>query len=156
MAFYSRGPNKVQKPYVLKDMYLEYIKDKEEGSPYYISYNKFVTICTMYYKSMAEYIKEGKLYLLPYKLGEVSVLKKKPKNMTRETMSLDWEQTQKLGKQVYHTNDHTNYYKYVFSWGKLRAHFKHKGSYRMVFTREHKRDLAKKIKSGEYDYFEID
>ena len=153
--FYSRGLNKVQDCYVLKDMYKEYIKDKEEGSPYDISYSMYVELCTEFYKGVAEYIKEGGLYIMPYRMGNISVVKIRPKKLDFTSMSLDWKATSELGKQVFHTNDHTNYCKFRFHWTKKDAYFSNKGKYRMVFSRANKRDLARIIKTGNTTYFEL-
>lgn len=156
MAFHGRGPNKAQDPYVMKDMYQYYMRDIEKGSPYDIPYSTYVKLCSEFYKAIAEVVKEGGLYIMPYRMGELSVIKKRPKKLDFASMSLDWKATSELGKQVFHINDHTNYYKYRFHWKKQEAYFSNKGKYRMVFTRTHKRDLAKKIKTGNYQYFEID
>lgn len=152
--YFGRGKNKAQDPYTFKDMYTEYIGEIEKGSPYDISYQVFVEICSEFYKDLAEYVKEGGYYKLPYKMGNLSVTKKRPKKMNFESMTLNWKETARLGKQVFETNDHTGYYKYQFHWGKKDGIFNNKTKYRMVFTRFNKRSLAKMIKSGDYEYFE--
>jgi hypothetical protein len=153
--FYSRGKNKVRNPYTLQDMYKEYIKDKEEGSPYHIEYKSFVLICTEFYKGISKHILNGGIYFMPHRLGNISVIKKRPKKMTKFSLSPDWSNTQKFGKLIPHTNDHSDYYKFRFHWSKTDCYVSNKGKYRMVFTRENKRELAKKIKSGDYEYFEL-
>jgi len=153
--FYSRGKNKIKSPYTLQDMYKEYIKDKEIGSPYHIPYKDFVHICTEFYKGVSKHILDGGIYFLPYRLGNISVVKKKPVKMTRYSLSPDWANTQKYGKLIPHTNDHSDYYKFRFHWSKTDCYVKNKGKYRMVFTRENKRTLAKIVKSGDYEYFEL-
>ena len=153
--YYSRGKNKIQNPYTLKDMYEEYIKDKEEFSPYRIDYNTFVYICTEFYKGISKHILDGGIYFMPYRLGNVSVIRKRPAKMTKFALSPDWANTQKFGKLIPHTNDHSDYYKFRFHWSKTDCYVKNKGKYRMVFTRANKRELAKRIKSGDYEYFEL-
>lgn len=155
MAFWGRGKNRVQNPYTFKDMYKEYIKDKEEESPYNVDYNTFVSLCSEFYKEISEHILNGGIYFLPYRMGNISVIKRLPKKMTKFALSPDWETTAKIGKLVMHTNDHSNYYKYRFHWSKKDCYVKHKTYYRLVFTRKNKRTLAQKIKSGEYEYFEL-
>ena len=49
-AFFSRGKNKVQSPYTFKEMYLDYISDKDPDSIYYVSYSEYVDICSTFYK----------------------------------------------------------------------------------------------------------
>lgn len=153
--FYSRGKNKIKNPYTLKDMYKEYLQDKEEGSPYRIDYKTFVYICTEFYKGVSNHILNGGIYFMPYRLGNISIVKKKPAKMDRFTLSPDWANTQKFGKLIPHTNDHSDYYKFRFHWSKTDCHVKNRSKYRMVFTRANKRGLAKIIKSGDYEYFEI-
>ena len=153
--FYGRGKNKAINPYTFADMYKEYIKDKEEGSPYHISYSDFVYICSEYYKAISAHILKGGIHFLPYRMGNVSVVKKRPKKLDKYSLSPDWAMTQKLGKLVLHTNDHTDYYKYRFHWSKTDCYVKNKGKYRLVFTRDNKRQLAKNVKSREYEYFEL-
>jgi len=151
--YFGRGKNKHQKPYVFKHMYKEYIKDKE--GPYAISYSDFVDICNEFYKGIAEYILDGGLYKLPYRLGDMSVIKKKPRLMDTIATPINWVETNKLGKQVLESNDHSDYFRFRFKWTKMGvAQVKHIKMYQVIFTRANKRKLAKIIKSGEYDFFE--
>lgn len=154
--FFSRGPNKIKKPYTMPDFYKSYIEEVVEGSGYDVSYNTFRDICEDYYKGIVDHLFEGGFYNLPYNTGEISIKGKRVKKMTSKTMPVDWEQTNKLGKKVFHINDHSNYYKFRFAWSKLYRHFKNKSNYRLVFTRENKRRLAKIIKSGDYNYITHD
>lgn len=156
MAFFGRGKNKIQSPYVMKDFYEAYKKEVDEGSPYDIDYSTFRDLVEAFYKEIADYILEGGLYILPYNLGEVSVTGKRPKKLDKESLPIDWEETIKHGKQIRHLNEHSNYYKFRFRWSKKYRHFKNKTQYRLVFTRDNKRKLAKKIKSGDYNYFDND
>ena len=153
--FFSRGPNKVKNPYVLKDMYREYIKDKEKGSPYDISYNTFVDICEQFYKGVAEHVLNGGIYMLPYRMGNISIVRVTPKKLDKRTLPIDWQKTVELGKQVFQLNDHSNYDKFRFHWSKKNCNVKNKSGYRLVFTRDNKRELARIIKSGEYEYFSL-
>ena len=151
--FFGRGKNKVPSAYTFKDMYKEYIKDKE--GPYAIPYSDFVDICEEFYKGISEYILDGGMYILPYKLGTLSVIKKKPAKMSKIATPVNWVETNKLGKQVLETNDHSNYYRFQFKWTKLQASYvKNINMYQLIFTRANKRKLASIIKSGEYSYFE--
>lgn len=155
MAYYGRGKNKSQNPYVFKDMYEAYIKDKEVDTPYYVSYSIFVEICSEYYKGISKHILDGGIYFMPYRMGNISIIKKIPKKFTKKALSPDWANTIKYGKLIMHTNDHSDYYKFRYHWSKTDCYVKNKGYYRMVLTRENKRELAKKIKSGNYEYFEL-
>ena len=150
--FFSRGKNKIQSPYTFKDVYLDYISDKEKGSLYYVTYKEYVDICSMFYKLISKaIIEEGVRFKLPFALGEVFILKKKNKYSNR--MPVDWVLTVKEGKRIYNFNEHTAGFGYKFFWTKPYR-VKNKFMYRLVFTRSNKRYLAKVIKQNKKDYFE--
>lgn len=154
--FFSRGKNKAKNPITFKEMYLSYIKDKDESSPYYISYDLYVEICSKYINKIIEHIIcKGKKFKLPYRLGELSIIKKKI-NLANEKqyLPIDWANSLKYGKTITHLNEHSSGYKYMFYWNKKKALFKNKSCYRLVFTRANKRMLAKLIKSNKVDYYE--
>lgn len=155
MAFFGRSKNKAGKHYCMKDMYKEYIEDKDKDSPYYVDYSTYVWICEEFNKGIGEYILSGGIFTMPFRMGEVSVLKRRPKILKFNNTSVDWFNTLKYNKLIRFTNDHTNNFKYRFHWGKQTCYVSNKGQYRMVMTRDLKRTLAKYIKSGEYDYFEM-
>lgn len=150
--FFSRGPNKIQKPYTFREMYDNYIADKEEGSLYYVTYKEYVDICSLFYQSISKaIIEEGIKFKLPFCLGEVYIVKKKTR--TKGKLPIDWQLTVKEGKKVYNLNEHTGGFGYVFFWTKP-YNLKYKSTYRLVFTRANKRGLAKAIKQYNKDYFE--
>lgn len=149
--FFSRGKNRYQNPYTFKDMYPEYMKGKE--GPYKVSYSDFIDILEEYYKRLSEYILEGGYVKFPYKLGNVRVAAKPTNFRTAKTAPTNWIETVKQGKKVIETNDHTNYTSYFFYWSKPHKGFvPNLSKYRLIFTRAIKRELAARIKSGEYQY----
>jgi len=151
MAYFGRGKNRYQDPYTLKDMYTEYIKDKE--GPYEVSYKDFVDICREYYKELSELILDGDIVKLPFRLGFLSVISK-PTTTNLKAAPIDWKATVELGKKVVETNDHSDYTSYQFKWQKKnRAFVPNLEKYQLVMTRKNKRELAARIKSGEYQYF---
>lgn len=152
-AYFSRGPNKVKNPYVIKDYYKEYIKDKE-GS-YNVDFKTYTYIIEKYYKAIAEYLLEGGVYNMPYKLGFLYVVKTRPRKRTSKNTPIDWAATVKYGKVIRFTNDHSNYFKFLLSWNKTECRVMNKTLYRFIPTRDFKRTLAAKIKAGKQDYFEL-
>lgn len=152
--FFSRGKNKVQDPYTIREIYQKHLAEVEEDSPYNIPYNTIVSIYKDFYEEVMQHIFEGGLYHLPHGMGELSVLGVRPKKFKKNVMSVDWASTLKAGKKIYHLNDHSNYIKYRFHWSKTRSRMANKSNYRLVMTRDHKRNLAKIIKSGDYQFFE--
>jgi hypothetical protein len=161
-----RGINKIQNCYNLKEIYLDYIKDKNLGNPYYLSFKEYHDICEEYYKYMiSQIIDKSKSIKLPFRMGYIYVGKKKPailkgsQNIPMKyplnSTSIDWKETKKLGKWVHHINDHTGGFKYRFIWSKIECLVVNREFYRLVLSRSNKRYLAKVIKSGDVDYLEI-
>lgn len=150
--FFSRGPNKVQDVYTLKDMYSSYIKDIDVDSPYYVSYNEYVDINSMFYKAIVKsMIDEGTRFKLPFALGELYILK--VKKGPNSKLPINWEATVQTGHTVFNFNEHTAGFGYKFFWTKPYK-VKNKFMYRLVLTRANKRGLAKVIKEKKQDYFE--
>jgi hypothetical protein len=153
--FFSRGPNKIQDPYTLKDIYYFYANEIEGSKIYNIEYSEYVNIVTDFYKDMMDHIllRAGTFYLT-FGLGKISVIKAKLKLENIDHKQLDWKTTNEIGKRVYHLNEHSSGYKYLFEWNKRGSKIKKLYLYRFQLTRGNKRRLAQLIKSGEYDYYE--
>lgn len=150
--FFSRGKNVIQNPYTFKDMYEEYISDKDEDSPYYVTYKEYVDICSLFYKTISKLIIDESIHFkLPFAMGEIYVIKRKIKADNK--MPIDWVLSVKEGKRIYNFNEHTAGFGYKFFWTKP-YHIKNKFLYRLIFTRSNKRGLAKAIKQQHKDYFE--
>jgi len=150
--FFSRGKNKIQKPYCFADMYKDYIKDKPEGSLYYVTYKEYVEYCSIFYQMIVKaIIDEGYRFKLPWAMGDIFVIKYKTKIGNKQP--IDWELTVRDGVRRYNFNDHTKGFSYKFHWTKPYK-IKHKFMYRLVLTRDNKRYLAKVIKKKNMDYFE--
>ncbi len=154
--FFGRGPNKVQNHYSYVDTYAAYISDIEEDSPYYISYLEYKAICRKFYKAIMEEIMERQYtFKMPFNMGRIRVDKQKIKlGKSKQRLAIDWAMTNKHGKVIYHLNEHSSGYKYIFIWQKITNSLKNKTFYRFVPSRTNKRKLAKMIKSGDYDYCE--
>lgn len=152
--YFGRGPNKIQEPYTFKHMYADYIDGINETSPYYVTYTEYVDICSMYFKLISRaLIDDGIRFKLPSKMGEVFILKSKVNINNVSKLPIDWQLTVQYGKKIFNLNEHTHGFKYCFFWSKPQ-NFKNKFIYRLVFTRDNKRSLAKAIKQYHKDYFE--
>lgn len=150
--YFSRGKNIIQDPWTFADMYIHYISDIPKDSPYYVTYSEYVDICSMFYRDISKaIIDEGIRFKLPYALGEIFVVKRKVKINNR--MPIDWQESVKFGKKIFNFNEHSGGYGYKFFWTKPYR-VKNKFVYRLVFTRNNKRYLAKAIKKYNKDYFE--
>jgi hypothetical protein len=149
-----RSPNKVQDPYTLPDMYKDYIVNLDEDSPYYVTYKEYVGIVSHYFKAqMDDVLEKGRRFKLPFRMGDVCVTKKRIKSFDKDHLPIDWGTSRKLGKVIYHMNDHSDNFKYQFRWSKKMSRVTPNiGQYRLVFTRANKRRLAACIKTGGHDY----
>ena len=90
---------------------------------------------------------------LPYRLGTIRVKKSKMKYDDKNKLKIDWAASRKLGKRIYHLNDHTGGYKYRFYWTK--GIVKNITAYSFIPTRTNTRTLASilKDKDRQLDYF---
>jgi len=153
--YFSRGKNKVQNSYTLVDSYKDYIKDKDINSPYYISKQEYIDIISSYVlKLNEELLDKASIFKMPYRLGTLQIVKLLSSNNRNKKYSIDFNLTNKYGKTIYHLNEHSDGYKYMFKWTKINSIVKNKSKYRFIPTRTTKRQLAKNIKSGLVDYFE--
>ena len=151
--YFSRGPNKIQDPYNLKDLYEHYIKTVEPNSPYAVSYKEFMTILDEYLKEISDGLLAGKAaYKTPFNLGYIEITKKKVD--LSKLKRVDWKTTVETGKTIYHLNEHSDGFDYKIEW--LRSQ-NAKNSKLYVFspTRRMKRTLAKLIKNKEFDTYEF-
>lgn len=151
--FYGRGKNVIQHPYVLPDMYKDYIKDIPKESAYYVTYNEYAKIVGLFYKEVSsKIIKDAEVFSLPFRMGNTYVEKKALDYNNRPP--IDWQLTTQHGKVIYNFNEHSNGYKYEMKWSKILAALHNIYLYRLVYTRANKRKVAKHIKEKEIDYFE--
>jgi len=138
-------------------MYLDYINDINENSPYYITFNEYQKITGDFYRDLInKVILESKTVLLPNRMGSLTVMKKRPKFINNATVTIDWEATIKSqsGKAIHFINDHTSGFKFRFVWSKLECMCVNRSLYKLILSRHNKRFLAKCIKEGT-DYLEI-
>ena len=151
--YYSRGKNRIQNPYTLIDTYKEYIKGIEQDSPYYVTLQEYTAINRLFWKEMSHnIINEGRQFHIPFNLGDTYVEKIKLDYNNR--LPIDWQLTTRTGKVIYNLNEHSDGYKYELKWNKKVCSFNNNYLYRLVYTRENKRLLAKNIKTKKTDYFE--
>jgi hypothetical protein len=150
-----RGLNKVQKPYTIQDSFKGYLELHPEGSPYYLKYSEYKNITTQYFKHLADQLVQKSLTVtLPFRLGEISVVKHKPVYKSLRNMVIDWDSSKSLNKQVRQFNDHSNGFVYRFHWDRSRSTLDNKTSYIFSASRSNKREVARLVKTRQNDYFE--
>jgi hypothetical protein len=142
--------------YTVADYYLSYCDYVADNPLYQVSYTTFREIVTDYFRYLRdEIIENGKEVKLPCRLGTLSIVKHRPKEYTGKSLRIDYGESKKLGKMVFHLNEHSNMYKYRFLWRKDNILTKHKTYYQLVMTRANKRHLAQIIKNHVRDYIEL-
>lgn len=124
-----------------------------------LSFLQFESIIRTYNTELVKYVQEtGFIIQLPFGLGSFGIIKYKPlvsKNRLGGK-KIDFHNTKKLGKVVYHLNHHTEGYNFYFYWSpfyKTRNNFNRRMSYikypliwSFNIARDHSRHLAKCLK----------
>ena len=135
------------------DSYLEYVED---NPLYQVEYRVCRDIINDYFKYVREeLIENGKEVKLPCRMGTIQIVKHKPKEYTGKSLRIDYAESKKAGKVIYHLNEHSNFYKYRIYWNKQNMITPNKTKYQLVMTRDNKRHLAQIIKNHIRDYREL-
>lgn len=93
---------------------------------------------------------KGTQFSVPCNLGVIGLRKKEMQiGFLHHTnrLKIDWNTSRKVGKVMYHTNDHTNNFRYKWHW-----HYTNKNYYKFIPCREMKREAVKIIKNKINDY----
>lgn len=143
------------KSYTGKDFYKSYVEYVEDNPLYQVDYKTFRGIINDYFRYLRdELIENGKEIKLPCRLGTLSIVKHKPKEYSGRSLRIDYAESKKYNKVIYHLNDHTGGYKYRFYWNKHNMLTKNKTMYQLIMTRDNKRYLAQILKNRVRDYIE--
>ena len=144
------------KSYTIASFYNDYLDSIERDTVYDIDYNKYRNIVTDYFQHLRQkLIEEGKMIKLPYRMGNVQIIKSKPKHLDKRSLRIDYQATKQTGKLIFLLNEHSDMYKYRYHWEKIDMMVPNKSKYQLVATRANKRRLAQIIKNRELDYQEI-
>lgn len=145
-----------RKSYTIADFYNNYCDYVEDNSLYQIPYKVFRQIVSDYFRYLRdEIIENGKEVRLPCRMGTLSIVKHKPKEYTGKSLRIDYSESKKYNKTIYHLNEHTGGFKYRAYWNKQNMITKNKTKYQLIMTRDNKRHLAQILKSHIRDYIEI-
>ena len=125
-----------RKSYTINDFYQFYLSNIERDTVYDIDYKVYRQIIEDYFKFIADQVIEhSREFKLPCRLGNLSIVKRRPKNFDNKSLRIDYHESAIQGKAVYFINEHSRY--------------------QFVATRANKRRLAQIIKNREHDYVEI-
>ena len=141
--------------YTVPDFYLDYLNKYPEDSIYYLTYDQYRDITTLYLKHIASQVVQKSMTItLPFRLGKLSVIKIKPIYKSLHNMSMDWEASKLAGKQIRLFNEHSNGNRYRFWWDRRTTYVSNKTNYTFKPVRSMKREVARLIISKENDYFQ--
>lgn len=144
------------KSYTIASFYNEYLNDIEKDTIYDIDYTKYRSVVTDYFLHLRQkLIEEGKRIKLPYRMGNLQIIKSKPKHWDKRSLRIDYQATKQYNKLILLDNAHSDGYKYRCHYDKTDMVVPNKSKYQLVLTRANKRHLAALIKSREMDYAEI-
>lgn len=158
----KRGKAAYPVDYTLRDLYDKY--KREVPKDIKVEWAVFNKVMQMFgEKLINKILNESAEVKLPCNLGTLMVEKaiiRLGENMNPDgtikkhnSLKIDWVETNRLGKYVYHLNEHRNGYRYKFHWHKGKV--SNIGVYALIPLRIHKRRLAKILKTQpERDYFE--
>lgn len=155
MNEYNKSASRT-KSYTIASFYNDYLDNIEKDTVYDISYTQYRAIVTDYFKYLQQrLIEEGKMIKLPYRMGNVQVVKSRPKHLDKRSLRIDYQATKQENKLVLLLNEHSDFFKYRYWWNKVDMMVPNKSQYQLVATRANKRRLAQIIKNKELDYQEI-
>lgn len=146
----------MKKSYTVIDFYEFYLSYIERGTVYDVEYKVYRQIVEDYFRYIVEEVMEkSREFKLPCRLGNLSIVKRQPKNFDNKSLRIDYHESKIQGKPVYFINEHSNYYKFRFLWSKKDCLLINKTRYQFVASRANKRKLAQIIKNKEHDYMTI-
>ena len=152
-------PNKSAKntkSYTIASFYNDYLTSIEPNTVYDIDYTKYRAIVTDYFKYLQhKLIEEGKMIKLPYRLGNIQIIKSKPKHLDKRSLRIDYQATKQYNKLILLDNLHSDGFKMRCWWNKIDMLVPNKSQYQLVMTRANKRRLCQCIKQRLCDYEEI-
>lgn len=127
-----------------------------------LSFKSYKKILYKWNEEFMLQILEGKKLKMPYGFGPLMITKYKRKTYrmaaSGEKMinyKIDWVQTKKQGKYVYHMNYHSDGYNYYFRWVPHEANIKRPHIWKFKPVRKFSRLLSKYIQDEEKDYKHI-
>jgi hypothetical protein len=147
-----RGKAKLKIDYTLRDVYKFYVK--EVGKENALSYKVFRKLNDEKSELLVNRILvDSETFRVPCNLGEIRISKRRL-NVSSKVLKVDWETTKKIGKKVYHLNEHRNGYRYKVLWSKSKSKIENKTVYHFKPCRKFGRQLAYILKNKpEIDYF---
>ena len=151
----NKSANKT-KSYTVASFYNDYLNSIEKDTVYDVDYKTYRSIVTDYFRHLQQtVIEEGKLIKLPYRLGNLQIIKSKPKHLDKRSLRIDYQATKEHNKLILLDNQHSDGFKMRAWWNKTDVMVPNKSKYQLVLTRANKRRMAVIIKNRLIDYEEL-
>ena len=131
-------------------------RDMYNKMPIEVDYELYKRVLDEMCKVILEHIfnrSEG--FKMPYGLGFIQICKYKPKQISKESLSVDYKSSKEFNKKIYHLNEHSDGYKFRLYWSKIPKVFPDRYKYSLSLVRQNKRKLAQLI-FNKHDYINID
>ena len=144
---------KNKKAYTIPDIYKAYCSDNDAVE---VPYERFRRILDAVNGNIQQRVLErSKCFKLPLGLGYICIVKYKPKQFNKQSLSPDYKSSKEEGMRIYHLNEHSGGYKYRLFWSKQHNTQPYRYKYQLSLTRTNKRYLAQLI-FNKTDYINID
>jgi nucleoid DNA-binding protein len=143
---------------VSKESYCEFCRNHPNIS---ISFNNFKKILYTSNSIYAKYVLEGEKIKLPQGFGSIAISKRKQRfkvtinGVDKIILPINWQETKKLGKKIYHMNSHTEGYRYKWFWFKSEAYLSDAYVWQFNATRVNSRKLAQNLKQENSPYIQL-
>jgi hypothetical protein len=122
-----------------------------------ISFVQYKKILYTYNNLLGDYIlNTGNLIKLPFGLGHISINKYKRNKYKKNTITgekmihlpVNWLESKKYGKRIYHLNLHSDGYMFCWYWSPKEARFKFTDIWKVEFCRVLSRKLPATLKEN--------
>lgn len=148
-----RGKARYGNSFTVRDQYKEYHK-RHKGTPLDISYQQFKRLVGDFNEAMMNHVvKDCGEFKLPFRLGKITITKRKLNYDDIRKLPVDWKRSKELGFKVRLFNEHSNEYKYRIRWIKKDCAVRGQRLWAFIPTREFSRSIAYEVKHNGLDYF---
>jgi cell division protein YceG involved in septum cleavage len=133
----------------LTNFYRDY-RTKNKDTHFDLVQGEYKFLVKVLIKEILNDIQSGKTFKFPFNLGDFYIYKKRQKRKP-----IDWKNTKKFGKYIYHLNLHSDGLIFKYKWNKNKARFINKSIYEFKPSRANARALAKLAKADNLEIVKI-
>jgi|SRR5882757_334672 len=140
-----------------KSVYEEFCRENPKEVVSFADFKKISHTSNSIY---AHYILEGEKVKLPQGFGSLAISKKKQVHkftvggVEKISLAVNWVESKKKGKKVYHANLHTNGYRFKWLWFKHEAFLNLTYIWQFNATRVNSRKVAQLLKQENSPYID--